>query len=109
MLVMTLERVSPGLRGELTRWLVEVQVGVFVGRVSAMVRDQLWERTLGRGEGGRVAQVWPAANEQGFTLRIHGDERRQVIDMDGLALVAVRTAEWTRHASQFAGEPPADT
>lgn len=109
MLVMTLERVSPSLRGELTRWLVEVQAGVFVGRVSTMVREQLWERILGRGEGGRVAQVWPAANEQGFSLRIHGDDRRQVIDMDGLALVAVRTAEWTRHASRLTGELPTDT
>lgn len=109
MLVMTLERVSPSLRGELTRWLMEVQVGVFVGRVSAIVRDLLWERALERGEGGRIAQVWPAANEQGFTLRIHGDDRRQVVDFDGLGLVAVRTAEWTRQVSRLARESPGDT
>ena len=41
-MVMLLERVSPGLRGELTRWLLELKAGVFVGRVSAMVRERLW-------------------------------------------------------------------
>ncbi|MBA3516457.1 MAG: type I-E CRISPR-associated endoribonuclease Cas2, partial [Rhizobiales bacterium] len=31
MVVMMLERVSPSLRGELTRWLIEPKTGVFVG------------------------------------------------------------------------------
>ena len=42
MLVMMLETVPVGLRGELTRWLIEPHPGVFVGHVSALVRDRLW-------------------------------------------------------------------
>ena len=42
MLVMVLENVPPSLRGELTRWLIEPRPGVFVGHVSALVRDRLW-------------------------------------------------------------------
>ena len=44
MVVIILEKVSPALRGELTRWLIEPHPGVFVGHVSGMVRDRLWEK-----------------------------------------------------------------
>ena len=39
MIVIALERVPVGLRGELSRWLLELRPGVFVGKVSALVRD----------------------------------------------------------------------
>jgi CRISPR-associated protein Cas2 len=90
MLVMTLECVPPGLRGYLTRWLVEAQTGVYVGRANARVRDLLWARATERAAGGRVMQAWPAQNEQGFEFRIFGDSRRAVVDFDGLTLVAVK-------------------
>ena len=48
MVMMILERVPVSLRGELTRWLVEPRAGVFAGRISAGVRDKLWERACGR-------------------------------------------------------------
>ena len=50
MVVLILERVPPGLRGELTRWFLEPQAGVFVGRVSAAVRERLWEKAAARPE-----------------------------------------------------------
>ncbi len=43
MIAMILESVALSLRGELTRWLLEPQAGVFVGNISAMVRHKLWE------------------------------------------------------------------
>lgn len=89
MVVMTLERVPPRLRGILTRWLVEIQTGVYVGRVSAAVRDLLWARALELAGDGRVAQAWGVSDDQGFGYRIHGDVRRRVVDFDGLRLVAV--------------------
>jgi CRISPR-associated protein Cas2 len=89
MVVMTLERVPAGLRGLLSRWLIEVQVGVFVGTITAQVRDLLWERATERSVGGRVFQAWSASNEQGFSMRLHGDNRRRVMDFDGLELVLV--------------------
>ena len=53
MVVMILERVPRSLRGELTRWLVEVDTGVFVGRVSAAVRELLWEKVVEKAGEGR--------------------------------------------------------
>ena len=88
MVVMTLEKVPSSLRGELTRWLIEIQTGVYVGRVSAKVRDLLWEKALARKAGGRITQAWSFRNEQKFAFRIAGDCKRKVIDFDGICLVA---------------------
>lgn len=104
MLVMTLEAVPPSLRGELTRWLIEVQTGVYVGNVSALVRDLLWDKCVQHARAGRCTQVYRANNEQGFAIRIHGERGRTLVNLEGYTLVAVRDA---RHA-QLAGEydPP---
>ncbi len=89
MVVIVLERVSPSLRGELTRWLLEPKTGVFVGKVSAMVRDKLWERVSGSARGGAVILVHSADNEQGFAIRTSGDTSRLTRDFDGLALITI--------------------
>ena len=94
MLVMTLEKVPPSLRGELTRWLVEVQKGVYVGRVSALIRDLLWEKALAKRCGGKCVQVWKTNTEQGFDLRMSGDLKRKIVDIDGIRLIAVRNTAW---------------
>jgi len=47
MVVMILECVPESLRGELSRWLLEPKAGVFVGTVTATVRERLWERVCG--------------------------------------------------------------
>lgn len=96
MTVMILEQVPRSLRGELTRWLLEVQTGVFVGTLSATVRDLLWAKCLEKGAGGRCCQLYRAANEQGFVIRLAGDDSRALVDRDGLTLVAVKNAEWAR-------------
>ena len=101
MVVMILEKVPRSLRGDLTRFLVEVDTGVFVGRVSAMVRDLLWEKAVEKSQGGRVAMAYRTNNEQGFTLRLHGYEDRVLRDFDGIVLVSVRNAEAVRKAEKL--------
>jgi CRISPR-associated protein Cas2 len=86
---MILERVSPGLRGELTRWLLEPKAGVFVGDVSALVRDKLWELARQRMRSGGGILVYTTNNEQGFALDLWGDTTRLVRDFEGLSLVTV--------------------
>lgn len=86
-MVMVLESVPVGLRGELTRWLIEPHPGVFVGHVSALVRDRLWLKCCeGLRDGGAV-QIWSTANEQRFTLRTYGALRREVVNFEGLKLI----------------------
>ncbi len=93
MVVLILERVTPSLRGELTRWMLEPHPGVFVGHLSGMVRDRLWEKCCkAAGEGG-VLLAWSKNNEQHFGLRTWGRLRREIVDFEGLSLVRLRHTE----------------
>lgn len=96
MVVIVLEKVPKTLRGELSRWMLEVSTGVFVGSVSALVRDLLWEKCIAKKSSGRCCLLYRTNNEQGFAIRTHGDTTRTLIDFDGLTLVAVKNAEWER-------------
>ncbi len=87
MIVLILEAVRPALRGEITRWLLEPHPGVFVGRVSAMVRELLWEKCCQASGSGGVILIHAAVNEQGYAIRLHGRTRRKVVDMEGLQLI----------------------
>ena len=54
MVVLVLEKVPTSLRGELTRWMAEIQTGVFVGTMSALVRDLLWDKCVAKLEEGEL-------------------------------------------------------
>lgn len=87
MVVLILERVPQGLRGELTRWFLEPKAGVFVGRVSAMVRDRLWEKACGQARDGGCLMIYTSPTEQGFQIRSCGKTARSIEDFEGLFLV----------------------
>ena len=89
MVVMVLERVLPGVRGELTRWLIEVKTGVFVGHVSARVRDKLWQKCIKAKRLGGITQIWSTNNEQRFAMRQAGDTTREIVVMEGLQLIHI--------------------
>lgn len=87
MVVMLLEKVPPALRGELTRWLLEVHTGVYIGHVSALVRDKLWEKCSKGKSAGSVFQAWTTNNEQHFAMRVAGSTNLNIRDWEGLLLV----------------------
>ncbi|MCC6555591.1 MAG: type I-E CRISPR-associated endoribonuclease Cas2 [Polyangiaceae bacterium] len=87
MTVIILEKASPALRGHLTRWMLEVRAGVFVGTLSSRVREELWKLVCARNPTGGCLLIHDAQNEQRFAVRTHGDTSRSIIDMEGLALV----------------------
>ena len=89
MLVMILERVPSGLRGELTLWLIEPHTGTFVGHVSALVREKLWWKCVRSQEAGGVIQIWSTNTEQRFAMRKAGDTDRRIVDFDGIQLIRI--------------------
>lgn len=89
MVVVILESVPASVRGELTRWMLELRAGVFVGDLSAMVRDTLWKTICGKLRKGAGILVHNAANEQGFAMRFYGETSRELEDFDGLKLIRV--------------------
>ncbi|WP_237565455.1 type I-E CRISPR-associated endoribonuclease Cas2e [Ornithinimicrobium cavernae] len=75
-----------GLRGHLTRWLLEISAGVFVGRVSARVRAELWQRVTELAKDGRAVMVFQDDTEQGFSFQVN-KHHWSVVDHDGLTLM----------------------
>lgn len=88
MIVVVLTKVPPGLRGDLTRWLLEVAPGVFAGKVSRRVRDRLWQRVIAGISGGSAVLVVNAPRrEQGFEILTAGDGRWKPADFEGLTVM----------------------
>ena len=71
MVVLVLTACPAGLRGHLTRWLMEISPGVFVGDVSTRVRELMWLRVLELCKDGRAIMVHASDNEQGLEYRVH--------------------------------------
>jgi CRISPR-associated protein Cas2 len=89
MTIIFLERVPVSLRGELSRWMLEVQAGVFVGSLTALVRDLLWEHVCDHMRAGAGALIYQSNTEQGFEMRFCGKTSRSLRDFDGLQLIQI--------------------
>ncbi|GAA3739317.1 CRISPR-associated protein Cas2 [Spinactinospora alkalitolerans] len=90
MVVISTTAVPDHVRGAISRWLTEPAPGLYVGTVSAKVRDKLWEAVSASvGEGAAVC-IHPAENEQRYVIKTAGERRRRVVDFDGLQLIEFR-------------------
>lgn len=86
MIVIALSCCPNKLRGDLTKWLMEIDTGVYVGQVSARVRDGLWNRVCENAGRGKAVMVYSDQNEQGFSLRVH-NTAWMPMDFDGVTLM----------------------
>lgn len=87
MIVIVVDKAPARLRGELTRWLLETKPGVFVGNVSAMVRERLWAKVNDDPGKSGALLLYSSDTEQGFRIEMCGDPKRSVIDLDGIQLI----------------------
>ena len=76
----------PKLRGDLSKWLCEINTGVYVGNVSSRVRDALWERVCQNLKNGQATLVFTAAGEQRMDFRTH-NTTWETVDFDGIKLM----------------------
>ncbi len=86
MIVITLTSCPQALRGEITLWFQEISTGVFVGKVSARVRDNVWDRIIKNIKNGQATMSYSTNNEQGYMFRVHNTAQK-LINYDGLNLV----------------------
>jgi CRISPR-associated protein Cas2 len=92
LIVVVLSVTPEKLRGELTRWLLEISAGVYVGHLTARVRERLWDRITEDVARGRALMVWSARTEQRLAFRVH-NHAWSVEDFDGVSLMRRVTAE----------------
>lgn len=83
MIVVTLSKAPNSLRGDLTKWYQEIQTGVYVGNVSARIRDLLWQRIVENIGYGEASMAYNINNELGYEFRTTRKDRA-VILLDGL-------------------------
>jgi CRISPR-associated protein Cas2 len=86
MLVISLSECPPALKGDMTKWLLEISPGVYVGKVSSRVRDNLWERIRETIKSGKAIMAYNAKNEQGLNFKVHNAEW-EPIEFDGIKLM----------------------
>lgn len=89
-MVLVTERLSEGLRGVVSKWLVEVNPGIYVGTTSTRIREALWAEIGGwvlAHEVGYALLIYPARNDQGFAMTSYGESAYEVGFYDGLALI----------------------
>ncbi|WP_448759691.1 type I-E CRISPR-associated endoribonuclease Cas2e [Actinomyces oricola] len=86
MVVIVLSAAPATLRGALTRWLLEVAPGVYVGHLSSRVREQLWELVRAYIGQGRALLVYSVRSEQHFAVKSLGHEWDPT-DVEGLLVM----------------------
>jgi CRISPR-associated protein Cas2 len=84
--VVVLTHCPIGLRGFLTRWLLEISPGVFLGNPSARIRDALWDEVRQYSGNGRALLAYADNSEQGYAFRTH-DHKWHPVDHEGLTLI----------------------
>ncbi len=85
-MVLILTACPPGLRGYITRWLLEASPGVFVGRLSARVRENLWDLVVAERKQGKALLIYSTNNEQGYAVCSAG-HKWNPIELEGMTLL----------------------
>ncbi len=85
--VLCASAVPDHLHGYISRFLTEVNTGVYVGKVTPRVAEALWARCDTEDREGTLTFVTSNPNyEQGFMVQSRNHEGRQAIDLDGIWL-----------------------
>ncbi|MDR0936724.1 MAG: type I-E CRISPR-associated endoribonuclease Cas2e [Oscillospiraceae bacterium] len=87
MVVLRVENAKQDLRGDLTKWLIEIDSGFYVGELNARVREKLWERVCKFIRGGNAIMVYSTDTEQGYDFKVYGRGAWEPINFDGLKLI----------------------
>lgn len=86
MIVVTVTDCPPRLRGDLSKWLLEINTGVYVGQLNPRVREELWKRICKHLPKGRATMVYSANNEQRMSFHVH-NTTWQPVDYEGITLM----------------------
>lgn len=86
MVVITLTDTPPKIRGDLSKWMLEISTGVYVGNISSRVRDELWARICENIGKGRATIVYSAQCEQHFKFKVYNSHWMPE-DFEGIKLL----------------------
>ena len=64
MVVLSVTNCPQQLRGDLTKWFIEIDIGVYVGKINARVRENLWKRVCNNIKTGKAVMIYSNNTEQ---------------------------------------------
>jgi CRISPR-associated protein Cas2 len=88
MIIINVSNCPPKLKGDLTKWLIEINTGIYVGKVNAKVREKLWERVCENISLGNATMVFSTNTEQGFAFKVHNSSWIPT-DYEGITLMKI--------------------
>lgn len=86
MVVLTMADCPPRLRGDLSKWLCEIQTGVYVGQLTGRVREAVWKRVCDNLSSGRATMVYSSNGEQHMKFVVY-NTTWEPVDFDGITLM----------------------
>ena len=84
--MLTITDCPPRLRGDLSKWLCEIQTGVYVGQLTGRVREAVWKRVCDNLSSGRATMVYSSNGEQHMKFVVH-NTTWEPVDFDGITLM----------------------
>jgi len=94
------QSVPKSLRGELTKWMLELKPGVFLGTLSTLVGEKLWIKIQEKQSKGGAIWVKATNNEQRFKMAISGNTHWKLSDFDGLQLITHPIRKYTNRKKE---------
>ena len=90
--VITLKKTPSSLRGDLTKWMQEIDTGIYIGNFNSKVREELWKRVIENVKEGEATICYASRNEIGYDFKTNSKDI-SIIDFDGIPLVMVDKKE----------------
>lgn len=84
--MLTITDCPPRLRGDLSKWLCEIQTGVYVGQLTGRVREAVWKRVCDNLSSGRATMVYSSNGEQHMKFVVY-NTTWEPVDFDGITLM----------------------
>lgn len=104
MIVVVLSNCPARLRGDLSKWMFEINSNVYVGQFSARVRDELWDRICENVRTGQATMVFSAPGEQKMDFRVH-NTTWEPVDLDGIKLMLRPSPDYLEKKAKSALKP----
>lgn len=89
MVIFVLILAPESTKGVLSRYLMEVSSGVFIGNVKANIREDLWNFVRGNMSKGSLIMAYSDNSIMGHQIRTQNINRRSIKSLDGVDLIYI--------------------
>lgn len=100
MIIVVLSLAPESTKGVVSRYLMEIAPGTFIGSLNAKIRDQLWDFIRGNLKSGNAIMAFNDNSMIGHEIRTQNLSRRTIEDFDGVPLIRIITEGNLENASK---------